>query len=378
MNYIPKLEDFMRAWEDNRVFKCENEHYVGFKYNICTVYTADWDNVTLSARGIAFDKETGECVCYPFTKFFNYQELYTPEGTEKELLAKVKQFDAIPNFAAKFRVMDKLDGSLGCAFYDKYTNHWVVKTGGSFESDQAIWATKWLNDNVDTRIMRCDTTYCFEIIYNEDLHPITYDFEGLVLLGMLNNKTYKEYDLDYLKAEAEILKVRMAEVYEFNNFNEVIPFATNLPNNKEGVVVTFVDDNGYTTFKVKLKGVEFLELQKKFHAITPEEIWKNMNPDTGLVDEEYLKTIPEEMPDMKALAKTLENKFAENRVRIFNFLHEKGIYEQPRVDVYKGACIVFKDAPELINGAMKGYTAILKNIDYKSYLDEAAYKSIKP
>lgn len=378
MNYIPKLEDFMKAWEDNRVFKCENEHFVGFKYNICTVYNADWDSVTLSARGIAFDKETGECVAYPFTKFFNYQELICEDGTEKELMAKVKQYDIVPNFGMKFRVMDKLDGSLGIAFYDRYADKWQVKTGGSFESEQALWATHWLNTNVQCNaLMNRNYTYCFEIIYDADLHPINYNFEGLVLLGILDKTLYQELPLCIVKMEAEKLGLRVAESIEFNTFNDVIPYATNLPNDKEGVVVTFFDNRGYTHFKVKLKGKEFLELQRSFHAITYETIWEHMDPETGLVDKEYVQSIPEEMPDMKAFAKQLEADFVKNKKRVETFIYNIKS-DTPRVEVYNLAVEKFKEDPALINGAMKMYTGIIKNTNYTSQLNTSIIKSIKP
>lgn len=378
MNYIPKLEDFMKAWEDNRVFKCENEHFVGFKYNICTVYNADWDAITLSARGIAFDKETGECVAYPFTKFFNYQELICQDGTEQDLMAKVKQYDIVPNFGMKFRVMDKLDGSLGIAFYDKYADKWQVKTGGSFESDQAVWATQWLNDHVQCNaLMNRNYTYCFEIIYDADIHPINYNFEGLVLLGILDRTLYRELPLAIVQTEAQKLKLRVAESIEFNTFNDVIPYATSLPNTKEGVVVTFIDNMGNTHFKVKLKGKEFLELQRAFHAITPEEIWNHLDPQTGLVDKDYVQSIPEEMPDMKAFAKQLEEDFRKNENRVKTFIYNIKS-DTPRVDVYRKVAEEFKEDPALINGSMKMYTALLNNADFSYQLNISIAKSIKP
>ena len=71
MQYLPKLQDFMKALEQNRVFACEDEHFIGFKYNEPTVISRDWDDVTLNARGIVFDKATGDIVARPFFKFFN-------------------------------------------------------------------------------------------------------------------------------------------------------------------------------------------------------------------------------------------------------------------------------------------------------------------
>ena len=78
--YIPKLDDFYKALRENRVSMHETEHYVGFKYNINTTFNQLWDDVTINARGIAFDKDTGEIVARPFRKFFNHTELMTAGG----------------------------------------------------------------------------------------------------------------------------------------------------------------------------------------------------------------------------------------------------------------------------------------------------------
>lgn len=48
--------------EENRVSMHESGNYVGFKYNINTTFNQLWDDVTINARGITFDKTTGEIV----------------------------------------------------------------------------------------------------------------------------------------------------------------------------------------------------------------------------------------------------------------------------------------------------------------------------
>ena len=302
--YFPKLEDYMKALEDNKVFACEDEHFIGFKYNAPTTYYHYWDDVTLNARGIAFDKATGEIVARPFYKFFNYQELINGEGVRTDILDKMEacgfKFDA----AQSFRVMDKLDGSLGIVFFDKYADKWRVKTGGSFASDQAIWAQRWFDKNVNLSELVKGFTYMFEILYDADVHPISYDKEEMVLLGICENQTGKELTLSALQDAGKNLGVRVADVIEFQNFDEVIPYATNLPNTKEGVVVTF--KNG---FKVKIKGKEFLELQRKFHNLTPTFIYECFDIHTGEVPTEVLQEIPEEMPELKTYAKGLQQTF---------------------------------------------------------------------
>ena len=65
----------------------------------------------------------------------------------------------------------------------------------------------------------------FEIIYDEDVHPIQYDFEGLVLLGINDNTTMKEKSLTDIVNTAFELKINHAEVLEFSKFLEVLTYA---------------------------------------------------------------------------------------------------------------------------------------------------------
>ena len=91
-----------------------------------------------------------------------------------------------------------------------------------------------------------------------------------------------------------------------------------MPKTKEGVVITF--ENG---FKLKVKGDEFLALQKIFHFLTKDVIYKNFlwnsvdaNQETSVKDnliyafsEGFIVNIPEEMEDMKKYAHDLYENF---------------------------------------------------------------------
>ena len=314
MSYIPKLEDFYKALEENRVSMHESGNYVGFKYNINTTFNQLWDDVTINARGITFDKTTGEIVARPFKKFFNHTELMTVDGVLTTLGEKLKP-EYRPNLIGKFRSMNKLDGSLGITFWDKYSdkeNKWRVKTGGSFTADQSVWAQEWLYQNVDCTEMNARYTYLFEIIYNGDRHVVKYDFEGMALLGVISNETGEEVSLEELIKIAKQLNVRMSEIVEFDNFNDMMKVVSQYPKELEGVVVTF--DNGY---KCKLKGIEYCELFKVMNNLTEREMYMRYNPVTDTfyanvdptkgyrnIDDEVLE-IPEELPDIRQYADNL-------------------------------------------------------------------------
>ena len=323
---LPSMNEFIAAADDGRIAMHEMElaHKIllGFKYTTNTVYSEDWDNVSLHARGIVFDYATGEVLARPFDKFFNLGEMIDTEtGVLKPIAGCVKQHLGFDNLSGdykhqKFRVMDKLDGSLGIAFWTG--TDWYVKTAGSFESDQAKWANEWFDMIIDTNILDKSKTYLFEIIYDEDKHPIEYDFEGLVLLGIVDTKTGIEEPLSEILRIAKELNIRHAEVLEFTDFDEVVKYAKNLPKTKEGVVITF--ENG---FKLKVKGDEFLQLQKIFHFLTKDVIYENFlwnsvdaNQETSVKDnliyafnEGFIVNIPEEMEDMKKYAHDLYENF---------------------------------------------------------------------
>lgn len=323
---LPSMNEFIAAADDGRIAMHEMEwaHKIllGFKYTTNTVYSEDWDNVSLHARGIVFDYATGEVLARPFVKFFNLGEMIDTEtGVLKPIAGYVKQHLGFDNLSGdykhqKFRVMDKLDGSLGIAFWTG--TDWYVKTAGSFESDQAKWANEWFDTIIDPSILDKSKTYLFEIIYDEDKHPIEYDFEGLVLLGIVDTKTGIEEPLSEILRVAKELNIRHAEVLEFTDFDEVVKYAKNLPKTKEGVVITF--ENG---FKLKVKGDEFLALQKIFHFLTKDVIYENFlwnsvdaNQETSVKDnliyafnEGFIVNIPEEMEDMKKYAHDLYENF---------------------------------------------------------------------
>ena len=323
---LPSMNEFIAAADQSRIamheLKINNKTLLGFKYTTNTVYSEDWDNVSLHARGIVFDYATGEVLARPFDKFFNLGEMIDTEtGVLKPIAGYVKQHLGFDNLSGdykhqKFRVMDKLDGSLGIAFWTG--TDWYVKTAGSFESDQAKWANEWFDMIIDPSILDKSKTYLFEIIYDEDKHLIEYDFEGLVLLGIVDTKTGIEEPLSEILRIAKELNIRHAEVLEFTDFDEVVKYAKNLPKTKEGVVITF--GNG---FKLKVKGDEFLALQKIFHFLTKDVIYENFlwnsvdaNQETSVKDnliyafnEGFIVNIPEEMEDMKKYAHDLYENF---------------------------------------------------------------------
>ena len=376
---LPTLEEFIKAAEEGRLLRHDFNNLVGFKYTTNTVYSGDWNPVTLYARGIVFDKDTGKVLAYPFEKFFNFGELVDDQSNLTTLAHDVIAHQGYDNLlrdisTQRFRVMDKLDGSLGIMFWTGKT--WLIKTAGSFVSEQALWANKWAADNIDVTKLDKNCTYMFEIIYDEDVHPIQYDFEGLVLLGINDNTTMKEKPFTDIVHTAFELKINHAEVLEFTDFDEVVKYAKALPNAKEGVVVTF--DNG---FKVKIKGAEFLALQRIFHYLSPAVIWENFDWENAESSyciaaqyaEDFIKNIPEELTDMKEAANQIAEKFFMNMTEVFNYGQQLRADYPIRKEAYEALC-KSSCKKELYAAVLLYYTNGKEN----SKIRKAIYRTVKP
>lgn len=376
---LPTLEEFITAAEEGRILRHDFNNLVGFKYTTNTIYSSDWDPVTLYARGIVFDKDTGKVLAYPFEKFFNFGELVDDQSNLTTLAHDVIAHQGYDNLlrdisTQSFRVMDKLDGSLGIMFWTG--KKWLIKTAGSFESEQALWANNWAADNIDVTKLDKNCTYMFEIIYDEDVHPIKYDFEGLVLLGINDNTTMKEKPFTDIVHTAVELKINHAEVLEFSKFLEVVTYAKKLPNTKEGVVVTF--DNG---FKVKIKGDEFLALQRIFHYLSPAVIWENFDWENAESSydiaeqyaEDFIKNIPEELTGMKEVANQISEKFFMNMTEVVNYGQQLRADYPIRKEAYEALC-KSSCKKELYTAVLLYYTNGKEN----SKIRKAIYRTVKP
>jgi len=269
--------------------------------------------------------------------------------------------------------MDKVDGSLGISYFNKYENRWYIKTGGSFESDQAVWASEWLINNVDAEAMDKAKTYCFEIVYHEDMHICHYDYEGLILLGVIDNATGEEEPLLRLISYAKELNVCLADILEFSKFEEVIYYAMNLPKTVEGVVVTF--DNGY---KCKIKSEEWLKLFRAAACISNKFIWENVKIDEyrGFhFEDEFLASIPEELKEYKQYASDLIAKLNEDNCIVAETAYKLFESKMERKDVYQRA---LAEQPRLVSAIMSMYSCFEKKVDNLARIKSLIWNINKP
>ena len=351
--------------------------YVKFKYTEYTIYDQRWDEITLNSRGHVFRVSDGECVLRPWSKFFNFGELYseTMQHTSLfDLLSKIPGYE--PKFDPNgwFSATDKLDGSLCIAGI--VDGNLMVTTSGSFTAFQGEWAEKWLRDRGIQYYMASGCTYMFEIICKDDVHPIRYDYEACVLTGVILNATGREYSYENLKMMAKAMGVPLAERIELPSFEATCEYVKKLPASKEGLVLTYGDG-----FKVKLKGPEFLAAQKLFHSLTPRNLLDIFSWKDGKFPDETVKSIPEELVAIKAFLKSFSEIFDSLGTRIQGFADR---CVSNKVDagraVYELAREEFDDYPTVIGAAASaGRWALKGPISEEGWMAirESIYKGMR-
>lgn len=213
----------------------------------CT-YAGQWNLFTTVARGIIV--RPARIVALPFPKFFNLSE------------NKVE----VPDLP--FQAYEKVDGSLIIVYY--YDGEWCTATKGSFSSDQAQWAQKFLKDE-NIHLMDKDVTYLFEAIYPENKIVISYGTSELVCLGGYNILTGEEIPLTEMGWAAPNANVRHTKTYSFSDLNSIVETAITLPGNEEGYVIRYEDGT-----RVKIKGAEYCRIHALISNVTPLAIWNIM------------------------------------------------------------------------------------------------------
>lgn len=161
------------------------------------------DPLACEARGITFDKETGNIIGRPLHKFFNLGER---EDTLKNNV----------NFSDIFSIWDKIDGTM--ISLHRVNGNLAVKTKKSFLSNEAKRATQFLSKPENQNILKfCNElvdefTPVFEFIDPENTIVISHKKMDVVLLHVRHIKTgsyipYNDPDLTALVEKYNIKRL---------------------------------------------------------------------------------------------------------------------------------------------------------------------------
>ena len=309
-----------------------------WNYSEKVQYEDLFDEITLQCRGLVTD-EDGEVVGRPFKKFFNLSEgkhIPTPD----------------------FTVAAKMDGSLGILFYHK--GDWVMATRGSFTSEQAVKGFELLQ-KYRYKDLPKDCTFLFEIIYPENRIVCQYEFEDVVLLGMINTKNGDEYSI----YDNNLDKLGFNLVKRYDGVKDYTLLKDMIKDNEEGFVVRFFNGD-----RVKIKGDEYVRLHKIMTNLSTTGVWEVLS--SGGEMDDLIKDVPDEFYNkIKDYVKELRYQYhsvKEHAGKLFDGLYESYDRELPEKKKYA----------EWVKQFEKHLHPILfrmyDNKDYSSYI----WKLIKP
>jgi len=239
-----------------------------WNYSEKVQYDSLWDDITLQTRGLVTD-DKGNIVARPFKKFFNDSEnKHTP--------------------TPEFDVYEKMDGSLGILFY--YEGEWVLATRGSFTSDQAVEGFEMIQ-KYEYQKLHKDYTYLFEIIYDDNRIVVKYDYEDLILLGIIHTKTGYEVDLygegSDVRLKNMINNLGFKVVRKYDGINDYSILKGMIKDDEEGFVVKFSNGD-----RMKVKGEEYLRLHKIMTNISTTAVWEMLSEGRDVL--EIIKDVPDE------------------------------------------------------------------------------------
>lgn len=239
-----------------------------YTYSRKCVLEQEWNDATIKCRGLIVNRETKEIVARPFQKFFNLNDSTRPET----LLENLPKDEPV--------ITEKIDGNL-ITFW-RYGIHWGAASKGSFTSDHAKWATKWLEDHIEEHgplVFPEGFTPVFEAVCESVQHHVVhYGKDRLVLLALINIETGFESALD--------------RPYALRNHLEYVdepPIGLDAAINAdgpniEGFVATW-HRPGQPPLKVKIKHPTFLKYQKILHKASPKTVLELLKMgDQGTID----------------------------------------------------------------------------------------------
>jgi RNA ligase len=234
-------------------------------YTRAAQYDRRWNPVTIACRGLITNfSET--IVARPFPKFFNVAEHelghdYAPPLPQDE----------------PFQVFDKVDGSLGIVFH--FDGRWHVASKGSFISEQAVWAQRWLDEHPrHTQHLVPGLTYLAEIVYPENRIVVDNgDERTLVLLAVMRPDGTEEPLAEHRDAwwatGGRVVQCwntpPLAQLVRMAAANEKLDGTAATGSDAEGWVIRYASG-----LRAKVKFSEYVRLHRVLTGITARDIWR--------------------------------------------------------------------------------------------------------
>ncbi|MEO6305617.1 MAG: hypothetical protein ABIP51_20815 [Bacteroidia bacterium] len=261
--------------------------------------------IVRECRGLILSEKDLSIISLPFEKFGNYMESYAHNDID----------------FSTAKIVEKLDGSCFCLYYDQLNRKWSVQTLGQIEAEKQIagwgegklpltWADLFWNtvelyvkDKVSIlKDLDKDFTYMFELCspYNKVVvnHPVS----KLYFTGMRNKKNLLEL---WPSCSPDLYEIfDKPKVYDYNDVKEIKNICANvLTDQDEGFVVVSDDFK-----RVKMKSHKYIEIHYSATVQT-------LNSITGIVfqheEDEYLSIYPEYKNLVRIIKNEIERLAAE-------------------------------------------------------------------
>ena len=236
------------------VKECEH-NLISLNFNREAFNKKKWNDLTIKARGLFVDKESGEVKIRSYNKFFNFGERHVNLGY-------LKKYATYP-----IRAFKKYNGFLGLA---SVVNNEIVLTSKSVTSGkykdifQDIWdkVESEVRELLKKTMIENNCTAVFEVVSPEyDPHIIKYDKEHLYLLDFIENKLDLDtHNIDLEFSENLMKKVEFSsnlltkkeELTRLENYDELYNFLAEKEKSLEEFEGYVLCDNSGFMFKFKL------------------------------------------------------------------------------------------------------------------------------
>lgn len=269
-----------------------------YNYTQEVIYSDMWNSATLACRGLILDHDR-EVVARPFAKFFNLGDHAQPQMVVSDYPAQI---------------FDKLDGSLGILY--EYEGHVAIATRGSFDSEQAMWATEWLDANNWTdgighglfKFWPDGVTPLVEIIY--PTNRIVVDYKGqedLIMLGAI--RMADGTDL-YPGEITPWWDGSMARQFPAMGIQDITHDVNSDHHSGEEGVVMVWQKPGEPSHRLKVKRVDYVMLHRIVTGMTARKVWE-MCKNGDDIEEVLSAGVPEEFYDwVRAKERELSTAYA--------------------------------------------------------------------
>jgi len=263
-----------------------------FNYTPKAQYEGRWNVFECVSRGLILNIKTGEVIARPFDRFWNWLE------------------GGRCSSGHIVNVTEKIDGSMGTLY--RVNGEYHIATRGAFHSEQAEWATKFINANFELHGLPTELTLVFEIVYPENRIVLDYgNRQDIVLLAARNRFTGEflpffpnVYEMAYKYGFS------LPRTFQFNDIVNIIEKTGAMGLEEgEGFVVEFSDGQRF-----KFKADRYLELHRLISRLSYKSAVLAVF--SGNV-EEYRQRVPEEfLGDFNGWVLDVEKRMAQIRETI--------------------------------------------------------------